>query len=53
MTPPVQKLQGALLRQTFYDTGSVPKAIFLFKCEDDIKDNIMKIKKGGFFGLFG
>lgn len=37
MTPPVQKLRGTLLRQTFFDLGCVPRAIFHFKCEEDIK----------------
>ncbi len=34
MTPPVQKLRGTVCRQTFYDLGCIPRAIFHFKCED-------------------
>jgi hypothetical protein len=53
MTPPVQKLKGTILRQTFYDLGCVPRAVFHFKCEDEIKGNIMKVKKSGsFFNFF-
>jgi hypothetical protein len=33
MTPPVQKLKGIILRQTFYELGCIPKAIFYFKTE--------------------
>jgi hypothetical protein len=52
MTPPVQILKGALLRSTFYDLGCVPRAVFIFKTEAVVKDNIMKTKKGGFFSFF-
>lgn len=51
MTPPVQKLNGMTLRQTFYDKGCVPRAIFYFGTEDKISGNILRQKKSG-FGFF-
>jgi hypothetical protein len=52
MTPPVKKLSGMTLRQTFYDLGCVPRAIFHFKAEEEIKGNILKTKKSGFLSFF-
>lgn len=34
MTPPVEKLRGAMLRETFYDKGCVPKALFYLGTDD-------------------
>jgi hypothetical protein len=50
MTPPVQKLSGVILRKTFYDLGCVPRAIFYFKCEQQISGNIFRMKKTNIFG---
>ena len=50
MTPPVQKLSGVILRKSFYELGCVPRAIFYFKCEEQLKGNIFKIKKTNLFG---
>lgn len=53
MTPPVQILKGMLLRQSFYELGCAPKAVFYFKTEQEVKGRIMKEKKnGGFFSNF-
>jgi hypothetical protein len=48
MTPPVQKLSGVILVKTFYDLGCVPRAIFHFKCEENLKGNIFKISKSNY-----
>lgn len=53
MTPPVEKLHGMNLRQTFYDKGCVPRAIFYFGTDEKVNGNILKQKKSGVFGLFG
>ena len=45
MTPPVEKLSGLLLRKTFFDQGCVPRAIFYFKCEYELKGNIFRMGK--------
>lgn len=52
MTPPVQKLSGVILRKTLYDLGCVPRAIFYFKCEDNLVGNIFKVKKSSFLGYW-
>jgi hypothetical protein len=52
MTPPVEKLSGLILRQTFYDKGCVPRAIFYFGTDEKINGPILKQKKTGFGGFF-
>lgn len=53
MTPPVKKLSGIILRETFYDSGNVPRAIFYFGSDAPVKGNILKVKpSGGGFGFF-
>lgn len=52
MTPPVEKLTGLVLRQTFYDKGCVPRAIFYFGSDEKINGNILRQKKTGGFGFF-
>lgn len=50
MTPPVQKVAGALLWKTFDDLGCVPQAIFYFKCEENLQGNIFRISPSPPFG---
>lgn len=52
MTPPVEKLSGLTLRQTFYEKGCVPRALFYFGSDEKISQNILKQKKTG-INLFG
>jgi hypothetical protein len=52
MTPPVEKLQGMILRQNFYERGCVPRAIFYLGSDEKINGNILRQKKSGNFGFF-
>lgn len=52
MTPPVEKLTGMMLRQTFYEKDCVPSGLFYFGCDVQIPgDKILRVKpqKTGFF----
>ena len=39
------------LRQTFYDKGCVPRALFYFGSDEKINGNILRQKKTGTFGF--
>ena len=52
MSPPVEKLTGMMLRQTFYEKDCVPSGLFYFGCDVQIPgDKILRVKpqKTGFF----
>ena len=42
MTPPVEKLSGKVLRQTFYEKDCVPTALFYFGSEEKVSGNILR-----------